>query len=194
MIKGITLTVILTVIIILFYIMDFYFLSRHDTERKKEGKGWAWDYTLFTMAMGAMVLLQPIFLPALGWSVDTAWGIGVQALGGVSVLLSFILHIWSRLHLRHFYTERVEIQPEHKVIDTGPYAFVRHPLITSFLLLASGIFLLNPAVTTLLIVIYGIWTFTSSAKEEEKALSANVPGYTDYLKRTPRFLPRLWKN
>jgi protein-S-isoprenylcysteine O-methyltransferase Ste14 len=126
--------------------------------------------------------------------VDTALGSGIQALGGLSVFLSFILHIWSRIHLRHFYTERVEVQPEHKVIDTGPYAFVRHPLITSFLLLAGGIFLLNPAVTTLLILMYGVWTFTGSAKEEEKVLSANVPGYTEYLERTPRFLPRLWKN
>lgn len=194
MIKGIALSAILTTIIILFYVMDFYFLSRHDTQRQNEGKGWAWDYTLFTMAMGAMVLLQPVLFPVLGWSVDSAWGVAIQLLGGVSAILSFILHVWSRLHLRHFYTERVEIQPGHKVIDTGPYAYVRHPLITSFLLLATGIFLLNPAVTTLLIVIYGVWTFTSSAKAEEKALSENVPGYAEYLNRTPRFLPRLWKN
>jgi len=194
MIKGIALSVILTIIIALFYIMDFYFMSRHDTARKKEGKGWSWDYTLFTMGMGALVLLQPILFPALGWSSDKALGIGIQILGGLSVLLSFILHIWSRRHLRHFYTERVEIQPEHKVIDTGPYAYVRHPLITSFLLLAGGIFLINPAATTLLIVIYGVWTFTGSAKEEEKVLSENVPGYAEYLRHTPRFLPRLWKN
>ena len=194
MIKGIALSVILTIIIALFYIMDFYFMSRHDTARKKEGKGWSWDYTLFTMGMGAIVLLQPILFPALGWSSDTALGTGIQILGGLSVLLSFILHIWSRRHLRHFYTERVEIQPEHKVIDTGPYAYVRHPLITSFLLLAGGIFLINPAATTLLIVIYGVWTFTGSAKEEEKVLSENVPGYAEYLRHTPRFLPRLWKN
>jgi len=194
MIRGIALSGILTVIIILFYIMDFYFMSQHDTQRKKGGKGWSWDYTLFTMGMGALILLQPIFFPALGWSSDTGLGIGIQILGGVSVFLSFVLHIWSRLHLRHFYTERVEIQPEHKVINTGPYAYVRHPLITSFLLLAGGIFLVNPAVTTLLIVIYGVWTFTGSAKEEEKVLSANVPGYSEYLRRTPRFLPRLWKN
>lgn len=194
MIKGIALSGILTIIIILFYAMDFYFMLRHDTERKKGGKGWSWDYTLFTMGMGALVLLQPILFPALGWSSDTAWGMGIQTLGALSVVLSFILHIWSRLHLRHFYTERVEIQPEHKVIDTGPYAYVRHPLITSFLLLASGIFLINPAATTLLIVLYGVWTFTGSAKEEEKVLSVNVPGYKEYLQRTPRFLPRLWKN
>ncbi len=122
MIRGIALSGILTVIIILFYIMDFYFMSQHDAQRKKGGKGWSWDYTLFTMGMGALILLQPIFFPALGWSSDTGLGIGIQILGGVSVFLSFVLHIWSRLHLRHFYTERVEIQPEHKVINTGPYA------------------------------------------------------------------------
>jgi protein-S-isoprenylcysteine O-methyltransferase Ste14 len=193
MINGPALSITLTVIIIAFYVMDFYFMSRHDRNRKKEGKGWSWDYTLFTLGVGLLILLQPVILPMIGLRVDAAWGLGIQALGGFSVLSGFILHIWARQHLRHFYTERVEIQPDHQVIDTGPYALMRHPIITSFFLLAGGVFLISPALTTLLVVAYTIWSFTRSAQEEEKSLSESVPGYADYLKRTPRFLPRLWK-
>jgi len=193
MIKGLALTITLTVITVSFYVMDFYFMSKHDNDRKQEGKGWSWDYTLFTMGMGLLVLLQPIVLPAIGISMDTKLGASIQAIGIISVLMSFGFHIWARLHLRHFYTERVEIQPRHKVVDTGPYALVRHPIITSFFLLSGGMFFINPAITTLFIVIYTLWSFTGSAKEEEQALSENVPGYADYLKRTPRFIPNLWK-
>ena len=193
MIKGFSLTVILTVIIVAFYIMDFYFLSQHDRSRKQEGKGWSWDYTLFTLGLGLLLLLQPVILPSIGFSVDAPWGLAIQTVGGISVLFAFVVHIWARRHLQHFYTERVEVQTDHKVIDTGPYASVRHPIFTSFFLLSGGMFLINPALTTILIVVYTFWSFTGSAKEEEEVLSKSVPGYTNYLKRTSRFLPHPWK-
>jgi protein-S-isoprenylcysteine O-methyltransferase Ste14 len=193
MIKGLTLSAILTVIIILFYIMDFYFMSQHDRQRKQEGKGWSWDYTLFTVGLGLLVILQPVILPMIGFSTAAVWGLLIQVIGGLSILLAFGLHIWSRRHLRYFYTERVEVQTDHKVIDTGPYAFVRHPIFTSFFLIAGGIFLINPALTTLLIVVYTFWAFSSSAKQEEKVLSESVPGYSAYVERTSRFFPRFWR-
>ena len=193
MIKGLFLSIILTVIVIAFLSMDFYFLSQHDRNRKKGGKGWSWDYTLFLIGMGLFLVLQPVILPIIGLSTKAGWGMAIQVLGGISVLLGFIVHIWARQHLQHFYTERVEVQPDHRVIDTGPYALMRHPIFTSFFLLAAGVLLINPAITTLLIVAYTFWAFTTSAKEEEKMLSESVPGYTDYLKRTSRFLPRLWR-
>jgi protein-S-isoprenylcysteine O-methyltransferase Ste14 len=124
MIKGLFLSVILTVIVIAFLSMDFYFLSRHDQNRKKGGKGWSWDYTLFLVVMGLFLLLQPVILPIIGLSTEASWGVAIQALGGISVLLGFIVHIWARQHLQHFYTERVEVQPDHRVIDTGPYALI----------------------------------------------------------------------
>jgi protein-S-isoprenylcysteine O-methyltransferase Ste14 len=193
MIKGFSLSIILVVIVVVFMATDFYFLSQHDRNRKEGGKGWSWDYTLFLLGMGLFLVLQPVILPAIGFHVKNIWGIIIQALGGIGVLLGLGLHIWARRHLQHFYTERVEVQPDHRVIDTGPYALMRHPVFTSFFLLAYGVFLINPAITTLLIIIYTVWAFTASAKEEEKLLSERVPGYADYLKRTPRFWPRLWR-
>lgn len=193
MIKGITLTILLTVIVLTFYAIDFYFMLRFDPQRQQKGKGWSWDYTLTTFAAGVVVLLQPVILPKIAWSTDLAWGLVLQIIGGLSVYLSFVIHIWSRYHLRHFYTERVEVQADHQVIDTGPYALVRHPLIVSFFLLAGGVFFINPAITTLLAVAYTIISFTSSAKQEEELLSNSVSGYKKYMARVPRFLPRIWK-
>ena len=191
MIKGFPLTIILTVIVLAFYAIDFYFMLRYDPKRQQKGKGWSWDYTLITFAAGVLILLQPIILPIIAFSTDATWGLAIQTVGGLSVLLSFVLHVWSRFHLRHFYTERVEVQSDHQVIDTGPYAFVRHPLIVSFFLLAGGVFLLNPALPTGLALIYTIISFTNSAKLEEKLLSSSVPGYEKYMSKVPRFLPRL---
>ena len=65
------------------------------------------------------------------------------------------------VHLQQFYAERVEVQPEHKVIDTGPYQLMRHPVITSFFGIATGFFLFNPALTTFVVLLYTIWDFTA---------------------------------
>jgi protein-S-isoprenylcysteine O-methyltransferase Ste14 len=191
MLHGISLTIVLAVIVAAFFVMDFYFMFRFDQNRNTGGKGWAWDYTLFVAGIGLIVLLQPALFPQIGWTTTALWGIVMQVLGGVSVLLSFVLHIWSRQHLRHFYTERVEVQTGHQVVDTGPYALMRHPIITSFFFIAGGVFLLNPAVTTLLAFIYVVFDFNKAARQEEQLLGSTVPGYKDYMARVPRFFPHL---
>lgn len=193
MIKGTLLSIILAAIILAFYLMDFYYMARHDPENKQGKKGWAWDYTLFAIVVAIIILIQPAIAPSLTWTVDGNWGLLMQATGGLMVFGSFALHIWARRHLRKFYVERVEIQSDHRLIDTGPYRFVRHPVFTSLLALAIGILLINPAITTGLVFIYALWDFTRSAKQEEELLSNAMPGYRDYMKRTPRFLPRLWR-
>jgi protein-S-isoprenylcysteine O-methyltransferase Ste14 len=177
--------------IILFYAMDFVLIRRYDRQRQASGSGRAWDFTLFIFLLVAVLVLQPVFLPFLSYRTDATWGLIVQSLGAFLILVALVLHIWSRVHLRHYYAERVEIQPGHQVIDTGPYELMRHPVITSFFGIATGLFLINPALTTLAASLYTIWDFTRAARQEEDLLTRTLPGYSEYALRTPRFLPRL---
>lgn len=194
MLLGITQSIATLLTIILFYAMDFALIRRYDRQRQASGSGRSWDFTSFIFVAVAILVLQPYFLPILSFRTTQAWGMWIQVLGVFFVLLSLALHIWSRTHLQHFYAERVEVQPEHKVINTGPYALMRHPVITSFFGISAGLFLINPALTTLAALLYTIWDFTRAAKQEEDLLSQTLPGYTDYANRTPRFLPRVWRS
>src|SRR5687768_1549632 len=144
--------------------------------------------------MVAVLVLQPILLPFLSFRTDQSWGLVIQMLGVFIILAALSLHIWSRAHLRHYYAERVEVQPEHKVIDTGPYRLMRHPVITSFFGIAIGLFLVNPALTTIAALLYTIWDFRRAAQQEEVLLTRTLPGYTEYAQQTPRFLPRIWRS
>ena len=63
MIQGMALSILLAIIVIAFFVVDFYFMFRYDSDREQNGKGWAWDYTLFTIFLGLVVLLQPILFP-----------------------------------------------------------------------------------------------------------------------------------
>jgi protein-S-isoprenylcysteine O-methyltransferase len=180
--------------ILVFYAMDFALIRRYDKQRRASGSGRAWDFTTFIFLMVAILVLQPVFLPILGFQTTQTWGLAIQLLGILMIIAALALHIWSRVHLQHYYAERVEVQPEHKVIDTGPYAWMKHPVITSFFGIAGGLFLLNPALTTLATLLYTIWDFTRAAQQEEELLSKTLSGYADYARRTPRFLPRLRKS
>ncbi len=194
MLFGTPQSIVTLLTIVLFYTMDFILIRRYDKQRKASGSGRAWDFTFFILTLVVILVMQPILLPILSLRIQETWGLLIQILGILSIVTALSLHIWSRVHLQHFYAERVEVQPEHKVIDTGPYKFMRHPVITSFFGIATGLFLVNPALTTLVALIYTIWDFTRAAKQEEDLLTKTLPGYAEYARRTPRFLPRPWRS
>jgi len=179
--------------ILVFYALDFALIRRYDKQRSASGSGRAWDFTFFIFCLVAILILQPVFLPRLSFQIAAPWKMYIQLLGIVLLIESLALHVWSRIHLGQYYAERVELQPNHKVIDSGPYQLMRHPVITSFFGIAAGFFLINPAVTTLAALAYTLWDFMRAAKQEEDLLSKSLPGYADYSRRTPRFLPRLWR-
>ncbi len=191
---GIPQSVATLLAILTFYGMDFVLIQHYDRQRHASGSGRSWDFTFFIFVAVAVLVLQPIFFPRISFRTTQTWGLLFQGIGILLILASLALHIWSRRHLQHFYAERVEVQPEHKVIDTGPYALVRHPVITSFFGISAGLFLINPALTTLATLLYTLWDFTRAARQEEDLLSQTLPGYAGYARRTPRFLPRIWRS
>lgn len=177
--------------IVAFYAMDFTLIRRYDKKRQASGTGRAWDFTFFIFILVTILILQPILLPQLSLRLTQSIAWLLQLAGLLLIMSALALHIWSRVHLRHYYAERVEVQPEHQVINTGPYALMKHPVITSFFGIAAGLFLINPALTTLAALLYTLWDFTRAAQQEEDLLSRTLPGYADYARQTPRFLPRL---
>jgi protein-S-isoprenylcysteine O-methyltransferase Ste14 len=189
MITGWLLSLTLLGILATFFLINCTFILLFRDQRRS-GKAWAWDYTLFVIAFGLLLIFQPVFLPWLGWSTQHASGLAMQWVGLALAAASLALHVWARRHLQQFYAERVEIQINHRLIDSGPYTYVRHPMIVSFLGLAGGLFLMNPAATTLFGVFYAYWDFGRAARQEEELLARELPGYAEYSRRVPRFLPR----
>jgi len=190
MLLGIPQSIATLLAILLFYVMDFTLIRRYDKKRQASGSGRSWDFTFFIFVSVVVLILQPIIFPQVSFHTTQAWGLLVQFLGAITVLVSLTLHIWSRVHLQEYYAERVEVQPEHQVINTGPYALMRHPVITSFFGISTGLFLMNPALITLAALLYTIWDFGRAANQEEELLTQTLPGYADYVRQTPRFLPR----
>jgi protein-S-isoprenylcysteine O-methyltransferase Ste14 len=81
-----------------------------------------------------------------------------------------------------------------QLITDGPYSWVRHPLYTGFLILASGLAILVPIVETLMFAAFSLAvTLMYVRKEEEFLLKRYGKAYRDYMRRVPwRIIPRIY--
>jgi protein-S-isoprenylcysteine O-methyltransferase Ste14 len=144
------------------------------------------------------------FLPLwLGWYVLMAldrrfsWSsvpAPLQVLGAVLLCLGIWLS-WQVLKENSFAAPVVKLQKErgHKVVTTGPYAYVRHPMYASVILFAAGAPLLLGSWVGLLVSPLLLLVLALRAVLEERMLMAELEGYADYAQRVRyRFVPLLW--
>lgn len=88
---------------------------------------------------------------------------------------------------------RIQSEREQRVIDTGPYALVRHPMYAAGLMYIVGMPLLLGSWYGLLIVPVMIVGIASRAVFEERLLQRDLPGYADYMRRVRyRLIPGMW--
>ena len=132
------------------------------------------------------LLVVPAFDHRFGWSTVPLGGV---VAGDILVAVGFYL-IFLVYRENTFASATIEVAEHQKVIATGPYAIVRHPLYLSEELMALGVLLLF--LSPLAVVIAAVhWAFQLRRMvNEEKVLSAEFPEYAAYAARTPRVIPR----
>lgn len=119
-----------------------------------------------------------------GWWVIPGATLAAIGIGGI---------FYSGNHLGVFWTPGAIVQPQHRVIDRGPYGIVRHPIYASVLLYFVGYTIVFPAwwmfgVLAAAIGIYIYWT-----KGEDDFLARELSGYADYRDRVRhRLVPGIW--
>ncbi len=106
-------------------------------------------------------------------------------LGGI------LLRWWSIVHLGRFFTVNVAIVKDHRVVDNGPYTYVRHPSYTGVFLAFTGLGLMLFNWLALLVITVPVFAmFLWRMNVEEHALKQALGSdYEAYMKRTKRLLP-----
>lgn len=145
------------------------------------------------VALSGLVFLGGFLLCGLdfrfGWS---QMPVGVAAAASVIFLISYGLY--AEVMRENAYLSRtVEVQEGQKVIDTGLYGLVRHPMYTATL----GLFLSMPLVLGsfygfLCFLLYPLVIF-KRIKNEEQLLEQELEGYAEYKQKVKhRLIPFLW--
>lgn len=153
-----------------------------------------WDRILLAILLPAMVAILPVaalddgrfhWRPVPWWAVSAGY---VLFLAGIGITA------WAQA-VNRFFEPGVRIQTErgHHVIDTGPYAIVRHPGYVAACLMFAGMALslgsvwalIPAAAAASLLVLRTVW--------EDRMLRAELPGYPDYARRVCwRLVPGIW--
>jgi protein-S-isoprenylcysteine O-methyltransferase Ste14 len=193
MVTGIPQSIVILLTGLVYYSADFWLMRHYDRSNHRGASARSWRYTLLMAVFWAVLVVQPVLVPRLGLSTAAWWGLAIQAAGLLLIFCGLALHWWARSHLKHFYVEDVVFVDGQYLVDTGPYSRVRHPVFSSFFLIALGLMLVSPALTTLAMVVYVAIDFSSAARAEEALLSEELSDYAGYMQRTGRFIPR-WRH
>ena len=102
--------------------------------------------------------------------------------GDVLVVLGW-LAIFFVFKENTFTSATIELAPDQKVISTGPYALVRHPMYTGALVMLLGIPISLGSWWGLLVIAAMIPALIWRLIDEEKFLARNLPGYVEYQKK-----------
>jgi len=143
---------------------------------------------LASICVGAIFVVSALDY-RMGWSsVPTS----VVVLGNVLVAIGFWLTFWV-FRANSFASSTIELSAGQRVIDTGPYALVRHPMYAAALLLFCGVPLALGSWWGLLVLLPLLAVLVVRLLDEEVFLARNLPGYTEYCAKVRyRLLPGVW--
>jgi protein-S-isoprenylcysteine O-methyltransferase Ste14 len=147
----------------------------------------------FFVAFGLMMIVVAPFLLVMHafqiWMNPplVAWAMLLVVAAGVALCW------WARLHLGRLWSDTVTRKEGQRVVDTGPYRLVRHPIYTGFIVMYAGLAILCASALALLgavLMAVGLWI---KARLEEQFLSEELgaTAYSGYKARTPMFVPSL---
>lgn len=150
-----------------------------------------WTYRAAMIAGGILLI------PSTPWLLgeQQIWEIGhdgAYALAGL-MLLGLAFTWWARIYLGRLWSSAITRKEGHRIIDTGPYAFVRHPIYTGLIIALLATAAAEARVTALLgtaLIIFGLWL---KARSEERFLTVELgtDAYRSYCRRVPMLIPFL---
>jgi protein-S-isoprenylcysteine O-methyltransferase Ste14 len=130
----------------------------------------------FGMAPWFLGPLWPVG-PVLGWAM-----VGLTVVG-----LAFTW--WARVHMGRLWHGGVSRTAEHRVIQSGPFALVRHPIYTGMIAAVWAVAVLQARPLALFGAGLFALGFVLKARLEERFLAAELPDYAAYRDRVPMIVP-----
>ncbi len=106
-------------------------------------------------------------------------------------VVGLLLRRWAIRHLGRFFTVDVAIASDHRIVEDGPYRFMRHPSYSGLLLEFAGIGLTLGSITGWFVMMVPVFlALLHRVRIEEAALVGGLgQPYANYMRRTKRFVP-----
>ncbi len=145
------------------------------------------------IVLSALMFLAAFIIAGLnfrfGWIILPDWIVYVAT---AVFLLGYILYA-EVLRENAYLSRTVEVQEDQKVIDTGLYGVVRHPMyMSTFLLFLSMPLVLGSVISFVIMLVY-IPIIAKRIRNEEQVLEEGLKGYSEYKMRVRyKVIPGIW--
>jgi protein-S-isoprenylcysteine O-methyltransferase Ste14 len=153
-----------------------------------------WDKLLFPLLLVfsiAWLVFMALDAVRFHWSQVPEW---LQGIGVMILLCSFYL-LFLTFRENSYLSTVVRIQEERgqKVISTGPYHYVRHPMYAAILLFVVGTSMLLGSLYGVLVGLFFMIVLARRAVLEERTLQQELPGYAAYMGQVKyHLIPFVW--
>jgi protein-S-isoprenylcysteine O-methyltransferase Ste14 len=165
------------------------FWSAPTAKRAVTRHSWVYRLALFT---GAVLLLHStrrlLHEPQL-WHVGYG---GAYALAGLT-LAGILFTWWARIYLGPLWSGSIVRKEGHRVVDSGPYAWVRHPIYTGLMLAILATAVAQGTISGCLgaaLIVIGFW-LKARAEESFLTMELGAEAYGAYRRRVPMLVPFL---
>ena len=144
--------------------------------------------SLVIAAFFAIIVLSALdhryrFSPVAPW---------VTLLGDLLIVLSFLFMFWV-IKVNSYAASNIRVEADQRVIDTGPYAYVRHPMYAGAVWLFVGMPLALGSWWPIGLIVFIVPVLLWRLLDEERILERDLRGYSEYQKRVRyRLIPYLW--
>jgi len=135
-------------------------------------------------------ILSLIFLNAAVWFLDPLSAL--QVISWICLICSIYLAGQGFFLIKTKGNPAGDFEDTTRLITSGVYKFIRHPLYTSLLLFSLGAFLKDPSLMgTGLVITTAIGVYLTARIEEGHNLERFGDAYQDYMDQTKRFIPKI---
>lgn len=163
-------------------------LLRKRLEAKEEEKEQKWVVALSGMLFIAMFVVAGLNRRYMWWMLPD-WA--VFAAAGL-FLVGYLLYA-EVLRENVWLSRTIEVQEHQKVVDTGLYGIVRHPMYAATLLLFLSMPLVLGSQWSFAIMLFYIPVISKRIRNEEKVLEEGLEGYREYKQRVRyKVIPYVW--
>ncbi len=163
-------------------------LLRKRLEAKEEEKEQKWVVALSGMLFIAMFVVAGLNRRYMWWMLPN-WAVFVSA--GL-FLVGYLLYA-EVLRENVWLSRTIEVQEHQKVVDTGLYGIVRHPMYAATLLLFLSMPLVLGSLWSFAIMLFYIPVISKRIRNEEKVLEEGLEGYREYKQRVRyKVIPYVW--
>jgi protein-S-isoprenylcysteine O-methyltransferase Ste14 len=162
-----------------------------NTSLKDLGRGFLILTAIVTL-IGAVGLT--LYLLAPPWWTWTRLPLGewAQWLGILVAIPPLFFLIWVHRHLDRQWSIALELQENHKLITSGPYKKIRHPMYLGIFIYTIGMILVSSDLLVLIFFAFSISVnYRRIPEEEEMMIERFGDEYREYMKRSGRLLPRI---